>query len=603
MLPCASQLPQALAKLPEKTVKYILWGRSLGVPSGSGGLAIRLVGQVVNLRRIGNPPAGSWRAAEPPQATFESAEDWQSACRGMDTRIGHAPRNQAAALCAACMMLLLAIPALFVGNHACSECHAAIYRSYSRTPMAISSGRDLRPLTPGSFRHAASQVRYDIDANGLVRLSKGATRDQRQLDYYIGSGAAGRSFGYVRDGFLFEAPVTWYAQTGAWDVSPGYASDSASRWSRPIEPSCLFCHASQTRWRAGTLNAYADPAFDQNGVACERCHGPGSLHIAGKARMVNPARLPPERRDAVCAQCHLSGQSRVARAGRQLTDYSPGDVLSDFVAYFVAASVPTAPGGFQVNSHVEKLAESACKRSAGDRLWCGTCHDPHTVPPPSERAAWFRARCRTCHEAAQCARGSDCTGCHMPKSRAADAGHGVFTDHSIPRIASSVPPGRVQPAAQPGIQAVASWNLRGWSAADTGDRELGLAYAEVGVRTGSRRQQAEAIRLLTAASQDAEVQVRLADLQERAGNSSRALVLYQAALRQDPNAVVALVNLGRLYGSSGLLDQAIALWREALKRNPCLAEAGANLQIALRAKNDTAGGEAVRRSQEFCSFE
>ena len=67
--------------------------------------------------------------------------------------------------------------------------------------------------------------------------------------------------------------------------------------------------------------------------------------------------------------------------------------------------------------------------------------------------------------------------------------------------------------------------------------------------------------------------------------------------------MVALVNLGRLYGSSGLLDEAITLWREALKHNPCLAEAGANLQIALRAKKDTAGEQAVRRSQEFCLFE
>ena len=480
---------------------------------------------------------------------------------------------------AAYMLLFLAIPALFVGNQACSGCHAEIYRSYSLTPMAMSSGRNLRPLTPGSFRHAASQVRYDIDANGLVRLSRGEKRDQRQLSYYIGSGVAGRSFGYVRDGFLFEAPVTWYAQTGSWDVSPGYASDTASRWSRPIEPSCLFCHASQTRWREGTINAYADPAFDQDGIACERCHGPGSLHIEGKAKMVNPANLAPTRRDAVCAQCHLTGQSRVARAGRDLADYRPGDVLSDFAAYFVA----TGAGDFQVNSHVEKLEESTCKRQAGDRLWCGTCHDPHTVPPPSERVAWFHAKCLTCHEAAQCTRGFDCTACHMPKSRAADAGHGVFTDHSIPRI-----PGRARP------RPAASWNLRGFSAADAGDRELGLAYAEIGVRTSNRRQQAEAIRLLTAAPQDAEVQVRLADLQERAGNSGRALALYRAALRQDPNAVVALVNLGRLYGSSGLLDEAIALWREALKHNPCLAEAGANLQIALRAKKDTAGEQAVR---------
>ncbi len=297
--------------------------------------------------------------------------------------------------------------------------------------------------------------------------------------------------------------------------------------------------------------------------------------------MVNPARLAPARRDAVCSQCHLTGQSRVARAGRDLTDYRPGDLLSDSVAYFV----PTGAGGFQANSHVEKLAQSACKRAAGDLLWCGTCHDPHTVPPASERAAWFRAKCLTCHEPAQCSRGFDCAGCHMPKSPAVDAGHGVFTDHSIPRVAGRA---LAQPAA--------SWTLRGFTAADAGDRELGLAYADVGVRTGNRRQQAEAIRLLTAAPQDAEAQVRLADLEERAGNPGRAATLYQSALRQDPNAVVAMVNLGRLYGSGGLLDKAIALWREALKRNPCLAEAGTNLQIALRAKNDTAAAELVRRS-------
>ncbi len=497
------------------------------------------------------------------------------------------------------MLLFLAIFAQFagnqgsfVGNQACARCHADIYRRYAGTPMAISSGRDPRPLTAGSFRHAASQVRYEIGTNGLVRLSKGAARDIRQLSYYIGSGVAGRSFGYVRDGFLFEAPVTWYAQTGFWDVSPGYESDSASRWSRPIDPSCLFCHASQPNWREGTVNAYADPVFDQDGIACEWCHGPGSLHVQGKGQMVNPASLAPPLRDAVCAQCHLTGQSRVARAGRRIEDYRPGDALSDFVAVFV----PSNQDGFQVNSHFEKLAESTCKRAAGERLWCGSCHDPHTVPAATERAAWFRAKCLTCHEATECGRGFDCVACHMPKSRASDAGHGVFTDHSIPRV-----PGRVRNLS------AASWNLRGFSGADKGDRELGLAYAEVGVRTADRRQQAEAIRLLTTTLQasigDAELQMRLADLQERAGDSGQALALYQAALRQDPNAVVAMVNLGRLYGSRGMLDEAIKLWREALKRNPCLAEAGANLQIALRAKGDIEEAEAVRRSQGFCSFE
>lgn len=147
----------------------------------------------------------------------------------------------------------------------------------------------------------------------------------------------------------------------------------------------------------------------------------------------------------------------------------------------------------------------------------------------------------------------------MPKNRAADASHGVFTDHSIPRI-----PGGVR------NQSAASWRLRGFGPADRGERELGLAYAEIGVRTGDKNQQAEA--------------------------------LYESALREDADSVVAMLNLGRLYGSSGLLDDAIRLWREALKRDPRLAEAGANLQIALRAKKDNGGAEKVRRGQQFCSF-
>jgi hypothetical protein len=486
------------------------------------------------------------------------------------------------------LLLLFAIPAFFVGNQACEPCHASIVKAYSATPMAISSGRNRSPVTPGTFRHAVSGVRYDISDSGLVRFSKGGARGERQLDYYIGSGAAGRSFLYARDGFLFEAPVTWYTQAGKWDVSPGYERDGVSRWNRAVEPSCLACHASQTRWREGSQNQYGDPPFTQDGVGCERCHGPGSLHIEGKGKMVNPAKLEPSRRDSVCTQCHLSGDARVERAGRKFADYRPGDVLSDFVAYFVA----TGPGDLQVNSHVEKLSKSVCKRAAGDRLWCGTCHDPHQVPAAAERAGWFRAKCLTCHESTVCERGFDCVSCHMPKSSAADAGHGVFTDHSIPRVASRT---RVKTAP--------SWQPAGFSAADSGARELGLAYADAGARSGDRRQQAEAIRLLTGVPEDVEVQVRLGDLLERAGSADRAIALYRSALRKDPNAVAALVNLGRLYGSQGHLDEAIALWREALKQNPCLFEAGANLQVALRAKNDVSGADAVKRAQGLCVFE
>jgi tetratricopeptide (TPR) repeat protein len=145
--------------------------------------------------------------------------------------------------------------------------------------------------------------------------------------------------------------------------------------------------------------------------------------------------------------------------------------------------------------------------------------------------------------------------------------------------------------------------LRGFFTDDTGDRELGLAYAEIYLTTGDERQRREAIRLLTAAPSDAEVEQRLAYLYERTGNAERALPLYQSALRKNRNAVPALVNLGRLYGAGGQLKAAIELWRVALRHNPCLAEAGINLQIALRSTGDVAAALRIKQGQSWCQFE
>jgi hypothetical protein len=45
-------------------------------------------------------------------------------------------------------------------------------------------------------------------------------------------------------------------------------------------------------------------------VGCERCHGPGSAHIAKPVRetVVNPARLDYVQANDTCIQCHSQGQ-------------------------------------------------------------------------------------------------------------------------------------------------------------------------------------------------------------------------------------------------------------------------------------------------------
>jgi tetratricopeptide (TPR) repeat protein len=281
----------------------------------------------------------------------------------------------------------------------------------------------------------------------------------------------------------------------------------------------------------------------------------------------------------------MSGEARIARVGKTFLDYRPGEALSTYVSYFVYGD----DSAVKSTNYVEKLATSRCKIASGERLWCGACHDPHRVPAARERVAWYRSKCLSCHAPDPCERGVDCAGCHMPKSPVQDVAHGMLTDHGI----SKRPSGLSRPAGN-------GWRLRGFSALDSGNRELGLAYAEVFLRTGDRRQEEEAFRLLMNVPKDKEVELRLAGLFQRRGNDVNAFELYKSVLRRDPGSIVALVNIGAYYGSKGALRDAIALWREALVRNPCQTEAAANLKKALKAIGDLEGVDQIRKSQVSC---
>jgi len=489
------------------------------------------------------------------------------------------------------MILLLLAPIAYVGNNACAACHPAIYRSYSQTPMAQSSGAVGGKLPPGRFRHAPSSLVYRLlmqDGRAFLRYERPGDRTtsgRQELHYFLGSAAAGRSYLLAIDRFLYQAPVTYYSQKKIWDVSPGYEDDRRMRMNRPVEPGCLSCHASQLQPIYGTQNRYADPPFLQAGIGCERCHGPGGEHAKGDGGMVNPAKLAPQRRDAICAQCHLSGEARIERPDRKLSHYRPGELLSDFVAYFVYEGATES--GLKATGHVEKLARSQCRQRSGDRLWCGSCHDPHAVPRPEERVKYYADRCLACHQPHRTPSGVDCAGCHMPRAQVEGVFHGVLTDHSIPR--------RLAPSntASPGGRRLVPFGAQSVDA-----RALGLAYAEVSSESG------EAFRLLTEAlpshSRDAELLTRLAYLNQQRGDLDRAASLYEAALREEPHRVAAAVNLGSICAGRGQLDRAISLWQDALRRNPALSEAAINLGLALRSKGEqAAAAETLRELLRF----
>lgn len=488
----------------------------------------------------------------------------------------------------------------------CASCHREIYQAYRATPMARSArkldGADgMERLDRASFTHQASGFRYSVSLKkgeyilAFERVghegseSATAAKGSKILGYAVGSGARAFSYLISDDGYLYEAPLAYYASGHRWGLPPGYDRYTYPFLTRPIAPGCLSCHASSLEIEPLTLNRYATPAFGEGGVACERCHGNGDRHVAkmqsgdlaGDPRILNPAKLAPPQRDSICAQCHLTGDVRVMRRGRDWRSFQPGGLLTDDQTVFVRAGKPEV---MTVTSHVENLAASGCKRASGDRLWCGSCHDPHVVPAPAQAAAWYRGRCLSCHAAASCsetpaartAAKDDCIACHMSKSPASDAEHTVFTDHSIPRR-----PRRKTPSAP----AVSDAELVPFAAAQSTTRDLALAYAIAAIGKTGGADRARAVTLLQQtlreAPDDAEALESLGEIYRNDGKNELARPLYERAIALDPGQITASVGLGGIMMERGEYAEAVRLWTDALSKNAGLQLVRFNLSVAL----------------------
>ena len=165
------------------------------------------------------------------------------------------------------------------------------------------------------------------------------------VSYAVGSGAKVRSYIVDRLGYLLASPACWYPHGGRWDLAPGYEARDR-HFNRPVTPGCLFCHSNFAEHVEGTVNQYREPSIRGFAIGCERCHGPGELHVAARGRgeppdgkadltIVNPTRLETGLRQAICEQCHLQGEERVVGRGRGDWDFRPGLPLYPFVMDFV----------------------------------------------------------------------------------------------------------------------------------------------------------------------------------------------------------------------------------------------------------------------------
>jgi len=363
----------------------------------------------------------------------------------------------------------------YVGRQACQSCHPGQYETFVQSEMGRSFRRAVLAQSDAPWDGVAPiydearDLHYQPFRRGeslFVREYRLAGRDtvhsrEERIDYIVGSGHHTNS--HIRDvnGHLYQVPVTWYAQAGLWGLAPGFGG-AGDRFMRPITHACMACHNALPDFVEGSENRFAHVPL---GIDCERCHGPGSIHVeertAGRGpaagqpdrTIVNPRRLPPDLQLNVCERCHMQGAA-VWESDAAPAAFRPGMRLDEYQHVFWPRAADSL-AQFTMASHPARLRMSACfqeSHEAGSELpalTCLSCHNPHlgirTVP--RER---YNATCRSCHtpdRALACTEptvvraggAGDCVSCHMPTSPTTDIPNVTVTDHYIRVVERDAP--------------------------------------------------------------------------------------------------------------------------------------------------------------------
>ncbi len=419
-------------------------------------------------------------------------------------------------------------------------------------------GRSIGNLSPpgAKFRHPPSGSLLSVqsrDGNIIHSLQRDGLTAEYPVAFAIGSGNVGHSYAVRAGDSLFQSPISWFSQTGHWDLSPGFEQHPALDFDRRITMECLYCHT-------GGMRKVDDPP---HAITCERCHAPAGKHFN------NPAKLAPAARDSICEQCHLQGEARVL---------SSGSSWNDAAAYTTYVAVAAATSGLKVVSQVEQLALSKCVQNSGARLWCGTCHSPHDVKKDQ------RAVCLSCHGAGlpmkHAAQQGDCAGCHMPRRPTPEVAHTSYTDHRIRRAATNAPSTNSAPKV-----------LKAWREPPQPERARNLGLAEF--YSGERDKSVSLIQqsfstLLALEDKDATVFSALgAVLLQKQRPAEAAAMFIKAAALEPVNAIHAQ-NAGVALLSAGKPEPAIAQLERAIALDPFMEEAYSVLAGFYAQKGQTA---------------
>lgn len=291
--------------------------------------------------------------------------------------------------------------AKFVGSAACRNCHSDVAARHELHGHA----HQLSPIAggPPDFPQGAARAGVPEPPAGFA---------WSDISYVIG-GYLHRALFVDQDGFILTAATSgpdtqWNLAFPPNGTIPSFAAyERSATGPNPYDYSCFVCHTTGPLPPDPAAPRFQDNrpglagTWQESGVQCEACHGPGSHHFstaAGRVVIDTSQVFVDASGDDTCNKCHSGAY---------------GDT---------SGRIP-ARAGF-----VASQAQFAELRSSGGHasFACTICHDPHRSVA-YDRGSAIRNECGACHSLQNMAghdgkvlRRADyvealtCVSCHMP---------------------------------------------------------------------------------------------------------------------------------------------------------------------------------------------
>jgi predicted CXXCH cytochrome family protein len=313
----------------------------------------------------------------------------------------------------------------YVGSPACQKCHQDIYDHWKKTPMAN--------VVRDPHEHPDAII-PDLSTNTVARFTKD------QVAFVYGSKWKQRYFTKIGDDY-YPLPAQWDVANKAW--RPYHVPDTGADWwtayypsgnmQRPTGSTCDGCHSV-------SYDIHSKQATEWN-VGCERCHGPGSEHVAHplRANILNPSQMDSIAANDTCIACHSQGQPLSQQIEGKAYDWPVGYRVGLRLANYWKLEDHTlgqttfthfADG----TAHKNRMQGNDFVQSVMYRkgVTCSSCHDVHGTENYAQLRKPVDKICLDCHSTTSPngphvatmeqhthhkdgSPGSRCVACHMPK--------------------------------------------------------------------------------------------------------------------------------------------------------------------------------------------